>query len=67
MSPHLPNASWGLLAAEGASSITALRTAWWLILFPGLALGLTLFSLNSWAMGSGTLWTPGSRTGGERP
>jgi oligopeptide transport system permease protein len=41
-----PNASWGLLAAEGASSITALRTAWWLILFPGLALGLTLFSLN---------------------
>ncbi len=30
-----PNASWGLLAAEGASAITALNTAWWLILFPG--------------------------------
>ena len=29
-----PNASWGLLAAEGASAITALNTAWWLILFP---------------------------------
>jgi oligopeptide transport system permease protein len=41
-----PNASWGLLAAEGASAITALNTAWWLILFPGLALGVTLFSLN---------------------
>jgi oligopeptide transport system permease protein len=41
-----PNSSWGLLAAEGASSITALRTAWWLILFPGVALGATLFSLN---------------------
>ncbi len=41
-----PNASWGLLAAEGASAITAIHTAWWLILFPGLALGLTLFSLN---------------------
>jgi oligopeptide transport system permease protein len=41
-----PNASWGLLAAEGASAITALNTAWWLILFPGLALAVTLFSLN---------------------
>ena len=28
------------------SAITALNTAWWLILFPGLALGVTLFSLN---------------------
>ncbi len=41
-----PNSSWGLLAAEGASAITAIHTAWWLILFPGLALGTTLFSLN---------------------
>ena len=41
-----PNSSWGLLAAEGASAITAVHTAWWLILFPGLALGLTLFALN---------------------
>ncbi len=41
-----PNSSWGLLAAEGANAITAIHTAWWLILFPGLALGITLFSLN---------------------
>ena len=41
-----PNSSWGLLAAEGASAITALNSAWWLILFPGLALGVTLFSLE---------------------
>jgi oligopeptide transport system permease protein len=41
-----PNSSWGLLAAEGASAITAIHTAWWLILFPGLALGVTLFALN---------------------
>jgi oligopeptide transport system permease protein len=41
-----PASSWGLLAAEGASAITAIETAWWLILFPGLALGITLFSLN---------------------
>jgi oligopeptide transport system permease protein len=41
-----PDSSWGLLAAEGASAITAINTAWWLILFPGLALGVTLFALN---------------------
>jgi len=41
-----PDSSWGLLAAEGASAMTALNTAWWLILFPGLALATTLFSLN---------------------
>jgi len=41
-----PNSSWGLLAAEGASAITAIHTAWWLILFPGIALGATLFALN---------------------
>ena len=38
-----PGSSWGLLAAEGASAITAIHTAWWLILFPGLALAVTLF------------------------
>ena len=32
-----PASSWGLLAAEGANAITAISTAWWLILFPGVA------------------------------
>ena len=41
-----PDSSWGLLAAEGASAINAIKTAPWLIVFPGFALGLTLFSLN---------------------
>ena len=41
-----PASSWGLLAAEGASAITAVRTNWWLIVFPGAALSLTLLSLN---------------------
>lgn len=41
-----PNASWGLLAAEGASAITAVRSNWWLVAFPGAALSLTLLSLN---------------------
>jgi len=41
-----PASSWGLLAAEGANAINAVTTAPWLIVFPGLFLGLTLFSLN---------------------
>ncbi len=41
-----PDASWGLLAAEGAQAITAVRTNWWLIVFPGAALSVTLLALN---------------------
>ena len=38
-----PMSSWGLLIKEGAESM---ETYPWTILFPGLALSLTLFSLN---------------------
>lgn len=41
-----PMASWGSLANEGASAMNSLRTAWWLIVFPGGVLALTLLSLN---------------------
>lgn len=41
-----PMASWGSLANEGAAALNALQSSWWLILFPGLFLGLTLLSLN---------------------
>jgi oligopeptide transport system permease protein len=41
-----PATSWGVLAAEGAATISIVRTNWWLIVFPGAALSLTLFSLN---------------------
>ena len=41
-----PAASWGSLAAEGADATSILQTYWWLIVFPGGALTLTLFSLN---------------------
>jgi oligopeptide transport system permease protein len=41
-----PDASWGSLAAIGADVINPLHSYWWLILFPGLALALTLFGLN---------------------
>ena len=39
-------ASWGSLANEGAAALNALNSSWWLILFPGLFLSLTLLALN---------------------
>jgi oligopeptide transport system permease protein len=41
-----PDISWGLLANEGLKVITPVRIDWWLIAFPSLALGVTLFALN---------------------
>ncbi len=40
-----PQSSWGSLLAEGAASINPLRGAWWLLLFPSLALLTTLLAL----------------------
>lgn len=42
-----PQSSWGSLLAEGAASINPLKGAWWLILFPALALLTTLLALYS--------------------
>jgi oligopeptide transport system permease protein len=41
-----PSPSWGLLANEGLEVINPIRVHWWVIVFPGLALGLTLLALN---------------------
>ncbi len=41
-----PDVSWGLLANEGIQVITPVKTYWWLIVFPSLAIGTTLFALN---------------------
>jgi oligopeptide transport system permease protein len=41
-----PDVSWGVLANEGTQSITPVHIDWWLVVYPGLALGATLFALN---------------------
>jgi oligopeptide transport system permease protein len=41
-----PDVSWGLMANEGMQVITPIKIYWWLVVFPSVALGLTLFSLN---------------------
>jgi oligopeptide transport system permease protein len=41
-----PDVSWGLLVNQGIQALTPILWQWWLVLFPGLALALTLFALN---------------------
>ncbi|MEZ6070617.1 MAG: ABC transporter permease [Pirellulales bacterium] len=41
-----PDVSWGLLANQGLRVITPVRIYWWLVVFPAIALGATLFALN---------------------
>jgi peptide/nickel transport system permease protein len=38
-----PDASWGLMLAQGRDY---LASAWWLVTFPGLAIALTTLSTN---------------------
>lgn len=42
-----PGVSWGILASEGLESLSAVSSTWWLIVFPGLALVITLSALNT--------------------
>jgi oligopeptide transport system permease protein len=41
-----PDVSWGLLVNEGIQVITPIKLHWWLPLFSGMTLAITLFSLN---------------------
>ena len=38
-----PNPSWGVMISEGRQY---LETAWWVSVFPGVAIGLTVYALN---------------------
>jgi oligopeptide transport system permease protein len=42
-----PETSWGVLIAEGANALGTEKTYWWLVTFPGAALAVTLYCLNS--------------------
>jgi peptide/nickel transport system permease protein len=39
-----PTAEWGIMVAEGATQVMAGN--WWLVVFPGLFLTLTVFAFN---------------------
>ncbi|CAB4243474.1 oligopeptide transporter subunit; membrane component of ABC superfamily [Methylacidimicrobium sp. AP8] len=42
-----PSASLGTLLADGAQAINPMKTAWWLLVFPGGMLAWTLWALNA--------------------
>jgi oligopeptide transport system permease protein len=42
-----PETSWGVLISEGSNALGTERNFWWLITFPGAALAITLYCLNS--------------------
>jgi len=46
-----PQTSWGLLISDGAAMLNPLRIYWWLVVYPGALLAITLFCLN--AVGDG--------------
>jgi len=41
-----PQASWGSLLADGAEVINPVRSHWWLLVFPAVAMCVTLLALN---------------------
>ncbi len=41
-----PQASWGSLLNDGASAINPVKSCWWLVVFPGTVMALTLLALN---------------------
>jgi peptide/nickel transport system permease protein/oligopeptide transport system permease protein len=51
-----PMASWGTLIAEGVGQINPVRIYWWLIVFPGGVLVLTLLALNFLGDGLRDAW-----------
>ncbi|MGW0826148.1 dipeptide/oligopeptide/nickel ABC transporter permease/ATP-binding protein [Streptomyces sp. NPDC002845] len=65
-----PDVSWGLMVAQGRQE---LQSAWWIAVFPGLAIVITTVSatvLAAWARLStdpGQRWRHGLRRGGRQP
>jgi oligopeptide transport system permease protein len=53
-----PATSWGVLISDGANSM---ETAWWTLVFPGMFLAVTLFSLNFIADGLRDAFDPKDR------
>jgi oligopeptide transport system permease protein len=51
-----PMASWGTLLAEGVGQINPIRIYWWLVVFPGGVMVLTLLALNFLGDGLRDAW-----------
>jgi peptide/nickel transport system permease protein/oligopeptide transport system permease protein len=53
-----PMASWGSLIAEGAGQLNAVRIYWWLLVFPCVAMVMTLLALNFFGDGLRDAYDP---------
>jgi oligopeptide transport system permease protein len=42
-----PKVSWGRLAVDGVDAFSPLKSSWWLVVFPALAMGAMLLALNT--------------------
>ncbi len=59
-----PLASWGTLVSEAAGLINPIRFYWWMLVFPGGMMTLTLLALNF--LGDGLRDALDPRSGGRR-
>jgi len=41
-----PRVSWGLLAVDGSNAISPIKTYWWIVVYPAVAMAATLLALN---------------------
>jgi oligopeptide transport system permease protein len=41
-----PRVSWGLLAVDGSYAISPIKTYWWIVVYPAIAMAATLLALN---------------------
>jgi oligopeptide transport system permease protein len=57
-----PLASWGLLLSDGAQAINPIKGYWWLLIFPALAMAVTLLALNFLGDGLRDLLDPRRRS-----
>jgi oligopeptide transport system permease protein len=62
-----PMASWGSLISEGADQMNSIRIYWWLVLFPGGFLVITLLALNFLGDGLRDAWDVLNPTNRGRP
>lgn len=56
-----PLSSWGSLIADGASVINPIKSYWWLLVFPGVTMTITLLALNFLGDGLRDIFDPKSR------
>jgi oligopeptide transport system permease protein len=56
-----PRVSWGRLVVDGVDAFSPLKSSWWLVVFPALAMGAVLLALNTLGDGLRDAFDPRQR------